>query len=158
MLILGLFVFSVETAPYQQLKRLTKQKWVSNSRIGTRPGYQYLGPDEETITLTGTLYPELTGGQKNLSMLNSMASSGKPFALLSGDGDALGLWVIEQMEETHSHFHRNGAARKIVFSLSLKRVDDDKVASTITSSTTSSAPGTLDSYVNQLINETSLIA
>lgn len=147
MLILGLFVFSVETAPYQQLKRTTKQRWASNSRIGSRPGYQYLGPEEETITLTGTLYPQVTGGQRDLAMLNAMASSGNPFALLNGDGDALGLWFIEQVEETHSYFLQNGAARKIAFSLSLKRVDDDQTL-----------PATLGGFVNQLINENSLIA
>ncbi|MCY7297413.1 phage tail protein [Alteromonas sp. a30] len=147
MLILGLFVFSVDTTPYQQLKRASSQRWASNSRIGARPHYQYLGPDEESIALSGTLYPELTGGQQDLAMLNAMALSGKPYALLSGNGEALGLWVIEQVEETHSHFHRNGAARKIAFNLSLKRVDDDKAQ-----------PATLGGFVNQLINENSLIA
>ena len=147
MLVLGLFVFSVESAPYQQLKRTTKQRWVSNSRIGSRPAYQYLGQEEETITLTGTLYPEITGGQQDLTMLNTMAASGKPFALLNGDGDALGLWFIEQVEATHSHFLAHGAARKIAFSLTLKRVDDDNTL-----------PAELDGFVNQLINENSAIA
>ena len=100
MLILGLFVFSVDTTPYQQLKRASSQRCASNSRIGARPHYQYLGPDEESIALSGTLYPELTGGQQDLAMLNAMALSGKPYALLSGNGEALGLWVIEQVENT----------------------------------------------------------
>ena len=33
-----------------------------NNRIGARPAYQYLGPDDETTTLSGVLLPEVTGG------------------------------------------------------------------------------------------------
>ena len=43
MLSLGLFVFSIKTAPYQQLQRSNSQRWASNNRVGKPPAYQYLG-------------------------------------------------------------------------------------------------------------------
>jgi hypothetical protein len=36
--------------------------------VGKRPTYQFLGPDEECITLSGVLLPELTGGDEQLPL------------------------------------------------------------------------------------------
>ncbi|ECD6162414.1 phage tail protein, partial [Salmonella enterica subsp. enterica] len=57
---LGLFVFVLQTAPYQQMQQEVSWRHVTNSRVGQRPATQFLGVDEETITLSGELYPELT--------------------------------------------------------------------------------------------------
>ncbi|WP_177254239.1 phage tail protein, partial [Serratia fonticola] len=43
MLILGLFVFRLQTLPYQTLQRNVDYRWPSNSRIGLRPTLQFLG-------------------------------------------------------------------------------------------------------------------
>ncbi|MFD2179547.1 phage tail protein [Veronia pacifica] len=143
MLSLGLFVFEINTAAYQQLQHVFSQSWASNKRVGRRPAYQYLGPGEETITLNGTLYPEYTGGLFDLSMLREMASTGSAFALISGNGDTLGLWFIDQVSETQSVFLRNGSPRKIEFNLQLKRTDDNSVDQL----------GDLSPYVSTLLNQ-----
>lgn len=63
MLALGMFVFMRQTLPHQTMQRESDYRWPSNSRIGKRDAYQFLGVGEENITLAGVLYPELTGGQ-----------------------------------------------------------------------------------------------
>lgn len=120
---LGLFVFTLKTAPFQELKRKTSWKWVSNNRIGQRASYQYTGPGEDTITLSGVLMPEVTGGRITLDAIRIMADQGKSWPLIDGEGTIYGYWFVESVEETRSVFFANGAARKIEFTLNLKRAD-----------------------------------
>lgn len=122
---LGLFVFELKTIPYQQLQRAREWRHPANARIGKRPSRQYIGPGDDTLTLSGTLYPEITGGRVSLAAITAMADTGQAWTLLEGDGLYYGLWVIESIDETHSLFFDDGAARKIDFDLALARADDD---------------------------------
>lgn len=125
MMTLGLFVFGLNSVPYQQLQRSSRWRHPSNSRVGRRPARQFTGPGDDTIKLSGLLYPEITGGKVSLSMLRYMAETGKAWPLIEGTGDHYGLFVIEEISETSSIFFADGAARKIEFDLQLTRVDDD---------------------------------
>ena len=58
MLALGMFVFMRQTLPHQTMQRESDYRWPSNSRIGKRDAFQFLGVGEENITLAGVLYPE----------------------------------------------------------------------------------------------------
>ncbi|MBC3250986.1 phage tail protein [Serratia fonticola] len=123
MMALGMFVFIMRTAPYQEMQHQMSWRHVSNSRIGQRPATQFLGIDEETITLSGTLYPQLTGGTLSLLALEWMADSGKSWPLIEGTGMIYGMFVITELSRTRSYFSPNGHASKIEFTLTLKRVD-----------------------------------
>lgn len=127
MMALGMFVFAVPTAAYQQLQRQTAWRHASQSRVGQRPAYQYLGPGEDTISLSGVLMPELTGGRTSLDLLRVMAEQGKAWPLIEGTGRIYGLWSITSVSETSSVFFRDGMPRKIEFELALTRVDDDRL-------------------------------
>ena len=61
MMALGMFVFGLPTVAYQSLRRSTEWRHPSNSRMGARPAYQYVGPGEDTITLGGTVIPQIMG-------------------------------------------------------------------------------------------------
>lgn len=125
MMALGLFVFGLKTVPYQQLQRAAQWRHPSQSRVGQRPARQFIGPGEDTITLSGTLYPEVTGGKVSMEMLRYMADTGKAWPLIEGTGTYYGLFVIEGIDETGSFFFPDGAARKIDFTLKLARVDEE---------------------------------
>lgn len=123
----GQFVFALNTAPYQQLQHEQAWRHPGAARVLSRPAHQFLGPDEETITLSGVLVPELTGGDTALKTLEDMAARGNPEPLVEGGtGDLLGQFVIERLARTRSQFMSQGEARKIEFQLVLKRVDDDR--------------------------------
>lgn len=127
MMALGQFVFSLSTLAYQEFQRQTDWRHGSTSRIGARPARQYQGPGDDSITLPGVLLPELTGGLPSLDEIREMADTGKAWVLVEGTGRIYGLWVIESLSETHSLFFADGTARRIEFSLVLKRVDDDRI-------------------------------
>lgn len=136
MMALGMFVFGMHTVAYQELQRQTAWRHASTSRIGTNPARQFLGKGDDTITLPGVLVSGLTGTQISLDALRYMADSGNAWPLIEGTGRIYGLWVIESMQETRTYFFKDGAARRIEFSLTLQRIDDgqtDRLGSLISS-------------------------
>ncbi|SFU03440.1 phage tail protein [Halomonas saccharevitans] len=128
MMTFGMFVFGLSTAAYQELQRQTAWRHQSQGRIGRRPARQFLGPGEDTITLTGTLLPQFTGGQQSLDQLREMANQGAAWPLIEGSGTYYGLYVIVSLNERKSDFFRDGAAQQIEFDLKLERIDEDDSA------------------------------
>lgn len=127
MMALGLFVFMLKTIPYQELQYQQQWRHASNSRIGLRPSLQFLGPDTDVITLSGVLMPFITGGNLSLLILQQMAASGKAWPLIEGTGTIYGMYVIESLNQTRSEFFSNGPARKIEFTLTLKRTEESSI-------------------------------
>ena len=124
MMTLGLFVFMLRTIPYQELQYQRSWRHAANSRVGLRPSTQFLGPDSDTVTLSGVLMPELTGGRLSLLALEQMAELGKAWPLIEGSGTTYGVFVVESLSQTKTEFSSNGACRRIEFTLTLKRVDE----------------------------------
>lgn len=124
MLALGFFVFSLHTLAYQEFQRQLAWRHPSVSRVGDRPASQYVGQDDETITLAGLLLPELAGTHLSLDVLQAMADTGAAWPLIEGTGRIYGLYVVTGLQITRQVFFDDGAARRIEFSLSLKRVGD----------------------------------
>lgn len=124
MMALGMFVFGMHTLAYQEFQRQTEWRHSSTNRIGTNPARQYLGRGDDTITLPGVLVSGLTGTQASLNVLRQMADTGKAWTLIEGTGRIYGLWVIDSMQETRTYFFKDGAARRIEFTLTLQRIDD----------------------------------
>lgn len=104
MMVLGLFVFMRQTTPYQNFEQQIGWRHPSNSRIGLRPATQFLGQDDETIALSGTLLPEFTGGTLSLEALRLMADTGLSWPLIEGTGFIYGMFVITSLSKTRTVF------------------------------------------------------
>ncbi|AZR93241.1 oxidoreductase [Bordetella trematum] len=126
MMALGMFVFSLPTVAYQSLRRSTDWRHASNSRMGTAPGYQFVGRGEDSTTLSGLLIPELAGSAGALALLRRMADTGKAYILVDGSGTVYGPHIIDKIDEDHSEFFFNGQSQRVDFSISLKSVGDDQ--------------------------------
>lgn len=64
------------TLPHQSMQYSKDYRWASNDRIGKPPAYQFLGEGETSRTLSGVLYPEITGGRLSLTTIELMAERG----------------------------------------------------------------------------------
>ena len=73
MLALGSYRFSIDTSAYQELLRTTSYRWARQPRLGRLPARQFVGPDGETITLNGVIYPHYKGGLGQLDALREEA-------------------------------------------------------------------------------------
>ncbi|MBF7997139.1 phage tail protein [Rahnella laticis] len=128
MMSLGLFVFKLNTLPYQTLGRIVNYNWQENTRIGQRPVSQFLGLGKESVKLSGLLLPEVTGGISYLQTLEAMAESGRAWPLIEGSGTIYGMFIIESMTHDNTQINSNGQARSINFSVNLKRIDESQAA------------------------------
>lgn len=135
MMCLGQFVFSLTTLAHQELQRQTNWRHASTSRVGARAALQFMGPGDDTITLPGLILPEF-GQRISLDEIHQMADTGAPFVLVDGGGRVHGQFVITDKSETGSYFDQLGTPKRIEFSITLKRVDDN----IIDTATTRTAP------------------
>lgn len=126
MMSIGLFVFSMQTAAYQEFQRSTNWRHPSNSRVGDSPAYQFTGKGEDVITLKGTVAHEISGNRTPLEVLRQMADTGKAYTLIEGTGKIYGLVAIADIDETRTYFFNDGAARKTDFTIKLTIVRDTK--------------------------------
>lgn len=128
MMALGLFVFSLPTLAYQQLQRQTSWRHPATERVGARAVRQFVGPGEDSITLSGWVSAELGNGAVSIAQLRRMADDGTSWPLVGGDGRVYGAFVIESISETQTLFYADGTARRVEFQLQLQRVEDREVA------------------------------
>ncbi|MFP3244723.1 MAG: phage tail protein [Paraburkholderia sp.] len=128
MMSLDQFVFSLKTAPFRELQRQRNWKHRTSSRVGSRDASQFTGAGEDTITLNGLVAPETIGSIGSLDELATMADAGDAYVLVDGIGNVYGAFIIDGLNETQTFHTVEGIPRRIEFSLTLKRVDDDMLA------------------------------
>lgn len=125
MMMLGAFMFSIDTAAYQELTRTNHYRWPSQERVTREEALQYVGPGAERIGLKGVIYPHYKGGLHQIQLLREEAALGVPLLLVDGNGWFWGKYVIKRIEETRTVFFADGTPRKIEFCLDLKLYGDD---------------------------------
>lgn len=142
MLRLGDFDFEITTAAYQKYIAHHSAKWAEQERIGRDPALQFVGMGTVEITLDGVVYPALAGSRTaSLIPLRRMLAEARPHQMVTGVGDACGLWVITDVSDTRTFFADNGEARKLEFSLSLKFYGPDSERASTGSANSASPMG-----------------
>lgn len=154
MMVFGMFVFMLRTTPYQQLRHSQEWRHVKNERVNQSASWQYIGMGDDTVTLEGVLYPEITGGNISLSALETIGFAGRPWPLIEGEGRIYGMYVLTRLERGKSEFDQYGNPRKIEFTLSLSRVDID-FREKLQSASVSDALAELKTSANNAINQIS---
>ncbi|MYM70503.1 oxidoreductase [Pseudoduganella sp. FT55W] len=124
------FVFGLDTLAYDALQRQTRWKHRNTSRVGARDAFQFLGPGDETISLTGVVTPEMTatGDLSALQDLRDMADEGEAYVLVDGAGYVYGAFVVEMMGENQTYHDQDGIPRKVEFTIGLTRVPDTQLS------------------------------
>lgn len=119
---LGMFGFELPTLAFQELAKRTEWRHATSDRFGARPASQYLGPGADTVTLSGTLLPGVSGTFASIETLKGMGNQGEAFPLVDGTGRVHGAFVILSIDERQSMFIREGLPRKTDFTIELRRV------------------------------------
>jgi len=112
---LGDFRFSLGMAEYDLLRRTLNLRWGRSDVIGKRPSYQYVGVDDETITIVGAVYnyhqnvdifdsPVMQTGVDQITQLREQALKGQPLRMVLETGQSLGYWIIVSITEAQTHF------------------------------------------------------
>ena len=121
---LGNFQFSISTVAYNEIERISTYSFASHQVIGSYDRLQALGPNNETIRLTGSYFSDLKtiiGGssQDPFETLRNMGDTLQPQQLQSGDGKNHGYFVIVDLNVKGGHYVEQGSL-KSDFTLQLK--------------------------------------
>lgn len=119
---LGMFIFDLPTLAHDELQRRASWRHARSPRVGARDATQYVGPGEETVSLSGAVYAEIADGRVSIDDLRTMAASGEAWPLLDGAGTVFGDYVIEAIDERHAYLMTDGRAQRIDFAIDLLRV------------------------------------
>lgn len=124
MMALGDFRFGIDTAAYQDLSRTNSWRWATVDRVGARPATQFVGPGEDSVNMSGKVYPHFRGGLGQLAAMRALADKGEPQMMVDGTGQVWGKYVITDIREGQSTFFSNGAPRCQDFDITLQAYGD----------------------------------
>lgn len=122
-MILGSYLFSLNTAAFQERDRETSYRWAKQERFANAPALQFLGPGDDTIKLPGVIYPSYKGGTGQVASMRAAAGNGQPLILLDALGNVYGRWVIEKVTQKDTVFAPLGIPLKQEFTLELRHYD-----------------------------------
>lgn len=127
-LCIGQFVFTPDDLSFTELQRQRAWNYADNSVASGRARKQFIGAGEDSLTLNGIVYQEHgIGSREAIEDLSDMASAGVGYVVMDGSGYLYGVYVIDNISENKSIMVFQGIPRKIDFSVTLKRVDDDRI-------------------------------
>lgn len=118
---LGALRFWLLAQSYDRAVHTLNLDWRSTGRIGGRPAHHAAGIGEETLSLSGVIYPAYHGTFRGPEAMRLAAATMEPQSLVDGVGLWWGEWVITSVSETASHHFADGAPRRQSWSLALSR-------------------------------------
>ncbi|OJA61085.1 MULTISPECIES: phage tail protein [Burkholderia cepacia complex] len=124
MMVLGDYLFSINTLVFQEWARSTEWRWPAQERMGQYDALQFTGPGPDTLELPGVLFPNWRGDINGLDELRSMGDDGQPYQLVDSMGYVQGRWIMERLDERQSHHMVDGTPQKVDFTLRLRKFDD----------------------------------
>ncbi|EHS1279508.1 TPA: phage tail protein [Escherichia coli] len=126
MMMLGDFSFSVDTAAYNQLTREASWNWSEQERIGRQSLLQYTGKPGRTVRIEGESHAFFgKTGTDAVNTLYDIADMAEPQLLVSGEGDVLGWWVVQDFSDSTDRFLPGGGHRNKHWSMTLKHYADN---------------------------------
>lgn len=139
MMRLGDFYFSVSSAAFDKINYVSNYRWVPKdapTEQGT-PILQYNGPGERTMTINGTIFPQMVkNGLGQVEAMRTQAAKGEILPLCyvethggkGGVGKILGNWCIFSISEDRTLFLPDGNPREIHFTMQLKSLEQRSAA------------------------------
>lgn len=117
----GLFVFGMDTAPYEAFERTIAWRHADQERFGARSAPQFTGPGETNVTISGKVIPELGNKYTSIDTMTEMADTGASYPLMNGMGRVFGQYRMEKIREIYRDIMAGGIPRSIEFTIDLTR-------------------------------------
>lgn len=117
---------TVDTFPFEtsDVTRKTSADFAKHDLLSTRRDYEFSGPGEGTLKISGKLLPFHIGGLSELEFASQLCEAGGPLFVMRGDGRVLGWHQLMSVEEAHSSIGPTGVGFEIKYDLSLERCRD----------------------------------
>lgn len=117
----------VDVRPFNvdQVTRSAAADLAEKATLSGRKPIEFMGPGEDTLTLSGQLLPSKLGGLNELETVRSLMEQGAVLPVMRGDGSRLGSYMITRLREAHRDLLRDGVGFTIRHTITLKRVPDE---------------------------------
>lgn len=124
-MMLGFFPFMPQGRAFETMSRTRKFDWQSQPRLMRRPALQFTGIGDESLTISGSWYKELTPNNEKIG--DYLALQGKlriPLPILfvkPKSAKFMGLWALTDIKENNSFLDYEHEWQKVGYSLTLKQ-------------------------------------
>jgi len=122
LLALGRHVFQVAPLNFREIERFTEAKWPAIARFGSAPGRQFTGYGEDSIRISGRLYPEELGGRAEFDAIRETQRAAQPVLMVgwsvsSSAAAVFGRVVILTVSDRQTSINRSGFGRRLDFDI-----------------------------------------
>lgn len=117
---LGGYRFSLKTAAFQELTRVTEFGWTPVDIAASMPHMQRANLGSDTINLKGVIFTAYKGTIWQPEAMRAQGHQGVPMPLITGYGQWLGMWCIISLSESGTNFISVGAPKRQEFDLTLQ--------------------------------------
>lgn len=121
-LLIGPALFRIEPMSLQKLSMSRKIPFAEHAVLGAEPVLEDMGPENESVTVSGVLHPAHFGGLPELEILKMARDGALPLPVTRGDFRPLGFFLIEEVEEKHDMIGFKGVGRVVEVEVKLKSV------------------------------------
>jgi phage protein U len=113
--------------------------WIAQNRLSREPAMQFSGPGEESINISGRLFPNHFGGIPTLNAMRDSGRAGKLMQLIrfyplldpaGMGGSVIGLFGIRRIKVDERKIGSNGVAHQLDFSMELIAYGEDAKSQT----------------------------
>lgn len=122
---LGPFRFRTQGPSADELSHLSAGRWQKIDRLQAESANQYIGRDNDEITLNAIIYTRETPGFGQVEAMRSDSALKTPHMLVSGYGRVFGLFVIVSVENVQTFLLADGSPQRVEFSLTIRSFGND---------------------------------
>jgi phage protein U len=123
----GPLVFDLATN-IDQYELSSDEDFARKDVIGIRKPFEHVGEGDETLTLSGKLFPEKLGGAGSVDALLAIKRTGAPQIVIRGDGKFLGWFLVTRVQTQNEYLSPQGTPRLISVEITLQRCDPPSAA------------------------------
>jgi phage protein U len=114
--------FQVFPLNYEELEHETETEWAPKEIAGAALYREWVGENDETITLRGKIFPYTRiGGLYEIEYLEAMRRAGHCDLIGRADGYIHGWFVCERLSREHTAIFRTGVGQQVEFEATFKR-------------------------------------
>lgn len=119
----GQLQFEVYPVNIHELDHLTDTDWARKEVLGAAIYREWVGENDEEITIRGRLFPYRLGGLSELDLFEAYRRAGMAEQLLRGTNPAtnLGWYVCERLARSHRFLGGDGVGQQINFEATFAR-------------------------------------
>ena len=119
---LGAVIVDTEPFSIDRVQSSASADIAAKPVIASMKAHEFMGPGDETLTLTGQILPFHIGGLTQLDALKEMCRAGNRFPVMRGDGVTMGWYALKSVGEGHSELAADGVGYVVKHTLSLLKV------------------------------------